>query len=128
MLGGPGTGKTTTAVEVVVARVESGEAAPDQCLLLTPTRVAAAQAARAGDGAARAARRPNRWRAPTRPSGSASCARRRRSRGDPTPRLLSGPEQDVILRELLAGHAEEGTGPAWPERVHLALRHARVPR
>ena len=32
VLGGPGTGKTTTAVELVASRVEAGEATPDQCL------------------------------------------------------------------------------------------------
>ena len=45
-------------------------------------------------------------------------------RGDPTPRLLSGPEQDVILRELLAGHAAgEGTG-AGLARARAARRWA----
>ena len=35
--------------------------------------------------------------------------------GDPAPRLLSGPEQDVILAELLAGHAAGATArPPWP--------------
>ena len=53
VLGGPGTGKTTTAIEAVVARVESGEATPDQCLILTSSRVAAGQPARAGHGPAR---------------------------------------------------------------------------
>ncbi len=42
--------------------------------------------------------------------------------GDPTPRLLSGPEQDVILRELLAGHASGDTAaPPWPTEVVPAL-------
>ena len=49
-------------------------------------------------------------------------------RGDPTPRLLSGPEQDVILRELLAGHAAgEGKGPAWPEPRAGGAGHPRLP-
>ena len=35
--------------------------------------------------------------------------------GDPAPRLLSGPEQDVVLRELLAGHlARPDLAPHWP--------------
>ena len=38
------------------------------------------------------------------------------------PRLLSGPEQDVILRELLAGHARgDAPAPPWPEHVLVAL-------
>ena len=43
VLGAPGTGKTTTAVELVVDRVLHGGLTPDECLLLTPTRVAAAR-------------------------------------------------------------------------------------
>jgi len=43
-------------------------------------------------------------------------------RGDPNPRLLSGPEQDIILRELLAGHAcSEGKAPRWPSDMQAAL-------
>jgi superfamily I DNA/RNA helicase/RecB family exonuclease len=43
-------------------------------------------------------------------------------RGAPSPRLLSGPEQDLILRELLAGHASsEGKAPDWPPHMQAAL-------
>ena len=42
--GGPGTGKTSVAVEVVVQAVANG-AAPERVMLLAPTRVAAAQLA-----------------------------------------------------------------------------------
>jgi len=35
VLGAPGTGKTSTAIEVVVERVRSDGIAPDQCLVLT---------------------------------------------------------------------------------------------
>src|SRR5690606_39254624 len=42
--------------------------------------------------------------------------------GDPSPRLLNGPEQDIVIRDLLAGHASgEVTGPVWPDRVIGAL-------
>ena len=43
VLGAPGTGRSTVAVEVVAQRVESGAAEADQCLLLAPTRLAAAR-------------------------------------------------------------------------------------
>lgn len=120
VLGGPGTGKTTTAIEAVVARVESGEATPDQCLILTSSRVAAGSlrervTARLGGTSTEPLARTHQA------LGFGILRQAAALRGDPTPRLLSGPEQDVILRELLAGHVEEGTGPAWPERVHLAL-------
>ncbi|NYG06194.1 superfamily I DNA/RNA helicase/RecB family exonuclease [Phycicoccus badiiscoriae] len=120
VLGGPGTGKTTTAIEAVVARVESGEATPDQCLILTSSRVAAGSlrervTSRLGGTSTEPLARTHQA------LGFGILRQAAALRGDPTPRLLSGPEQDVILRELLAGHAEEGTGPDWPERVHLAL-------
>lgn len=120
VLGGPGTGKTTTAVEVVASRVEAGEATPDQCLMLASSRVAA--------GALRERVTARLGRTSTEPLartvqafGFGILRQAAALRGDPTPRLLSGPEQDVILRELLAGHASDGSGPAWPERLQLAL-------
>jgi superfamily I DNA/RNA helicase/RecB family exonuclease len=120
VLGGPGTGKTTAAIEAVVARVESGQATPDQCLILTSSRVSAGSlrervTARLGGTSTEPLARTHQA------LGFGILRQAAALRGDPTPRLLSGPEQDVILRELLAGHAEEGTGPDWPERVHLAL-------
>ena len=42
VLGGPGTGKSTVAVERVVRAVQEGATA-DSCLLLTPTTVSAAR-------------------------------------------------------------------------------------
>ena len=121
VLGGPGTGKTTTAVEVVVDRVERDGLSPDQCLVLTSSRVAA--------GALRERVTARLGRTSTEPLsrthqafGFGILRQAAALRGDPTPRLLSGPEQDVILRELLAGHAAgETAGPSWPERVREAL-------
>ena len=42
VLGAPGTGKTSTAIEIVVDRVRRDGIAPDQCLVLTASRTAAA--------------------------------------------------------------------------------------
>ncbi len=121
VLGAPGTGKTLTAIEIVVDRVRRDGVAPDQCLVLTASRTAAADL---------------RDRITTRIGGTTTepLARTHQAlgfgilrqaaalRGDPSPRLLSGPEQDVILRELLAGHASgEGKAPDWPEHVQAAL-------
>ncbi|WP_053080131.1 ATP-dependent helicase, partial [Nostocoides japonicum] len=121
VLGAPGTGKSTVAVGAVVDRVRSGELAPDGCLLVGPTRVAAARlrdavtAAVGGTTTTPLAR--------TLSSVAFGMLRQAAAlRGDPAPRLLSGPEQDVILAELVAGHAAgEGTDPGWPERVRPAL-------
>lgn len=40
--------------------------------------------------------------------------------GEPPPRLLSGPEQDALVRELLAGDVEDGA-LKWPERLRPAI-------
>ncbi|RNI21061.1 ATP-dependent helicase [Flexivirga caeni] len=120
VLGAPGTGKTTLAVECVVAAVERGLRA-DDCLLLAPTRLAAAELR-------------DRVTARLRGTSTQPLARTHQAlgfgilrqaaalAGDPAPRLLSGPEQDVVLRELLAGHAAgDGIPPQWPEFVRNAL-------
>ena len=112
MLAGPGTGKTTTIVEAVVARIEAG-ADPEQVLVLTFGRKAAAElrdriTARLG----RATKEPL---ARTFHSYAFGVLRREAAlRGEPTPRLLAGPEQDLVVRDLLAGDIEApapSTGP-----------------
>jgi superfamily I DNA/RNA helicase/RecB family exonuclease len=118
VLAGPGTGKTTTIVEAVVARIEAG-ADPEQVLVLTFGRRAAAElrmriTARLG----RATKEPL---ARTFHSYAFGLLRREAAlRGEPAPRLLSGPEQDLVVRDLLAGDLEGGAG-GWPQRLHAAL-------
>ena len=121
VLGAPGTGLSTVAVEVVGQRVESGETTADGCLLLAPTRLAAARLRDAVT--ARLGGTTTTPLARTHQSLGFGILREAAALvGDPAPRLLSGPEQDVILGELLAGHAAgESTSPPWPESVHLAL-------
>ncbi|MBC7560358.1 MAG: ATP-dependent helicase [Dermatophilaceae bacterium] len=121
VLGAPGTGKTFTAIEVVVERVRHGGISPDQCLILTAGRTAAADlreriGARIGGTTTEPLARTHQA------LGFGILRQAAALRGDPTPRLLSGPEQDVILRELLAGHAcSEGKVPDWPEHMRAAL-------
>ncbi len=121
VLGAPGTGLSTVAVEVVAERVERGEATADGCLLLAPTRLAAARLRDAVT--ARLGGTTTTPLARTHQSLGFGILREAAALvGDPTPRLLSGPEQDVILGELLAGHAEgESSGPPWPPSLDLAL-------
>lgn len=121
VVGGPGTGKTTVAVETVVDRVDADGLRPDQCLVLAPSRLAAGAlreqvTARLGGTSTEPLARSHQ-------SFAFGILRQDAAlRGDPAPRLLSGPEQDVILRELLAGHASgEGKAPQWPESVQAAL-------
>ncbi|MGW4355965.1 ATP-dependent helicase, partial [Nocardia sp. NPDC004582] len=43
--------------------------------------------------------------------------------GNPPPRLLTGSEQDIVIRELLRGDLADGAA-GWPERLHPALTAA----
>ncbi|MFE4688632.1 ATP-dependent helicase [Streptomyces sp. NPDC056749] len=123
VLAGPGTGKTTTLVEAVARRVARG-ADPARILVLTFSRKAAVglrdrMAARLGG-----------TRGPQATTFHSYCYALVRAHqdadlfADPL-RLLSGPEQDVTVRELLAGQlALERTGPAhvrWPDELRACL-------
>jgi superfamily I DNA/RNA helicase len=118
VLAGPGTGKTTTLVEAIVDRIERRGADPSQVLALTFSRKAAEQlrdrvTARLG-----------------RTTGAAMCStihsfaygliRRYAPRElyRAPLRLLSAPEQDVVVRELLQRHAE---AVVWPPEFDRAL-------
>lgn len=121
VLGAPGTGKTTTAIELVVDRVTRGGLSPDQCLLLTSTRIAAGSLRERVT--ARLARTSTEALARTHQAFGFGILRREAAlRGDPSPRLLSGPEQDVLLRDLLEGHARgDAPRPDWPAHLDVAL-------
>ncbi|MFI6762912.1 ATP-dependent helicase [Micromonospora sp. NPDC050417] len=114
VLGGPGTGKTSTLVESVVARVTEGTD-PEQILVLTFGRRSATALrhrieARVTGVAARVMHEPL---VRTFPAYAYGLLRRAAAeRGEPSPRLLTGPEQDLIIRELLDVVDEHGAaGP-----------------
>jgi superfamily I DNA/RNA helicase len=118
VLAGPGTGKTTTLVEAIVDRIESRGVSSESVLALTFSRKAAEQlrdrvTARLGRtmttalsstfhsfayGLLRAYAPKELYAAPL--------------------RLLSAPEQDVILRDLLR---EQSDGVNWPDGLVEAL-------
>lgn len=118
VLAGPGTGKTTTMVEAIVDRVESRGARPDEVLTLTFSRKAAEQlrdrvTARLGRTTTTAA-------CSTFHSFAYGLVRRYAPAelyAAPL-RLLSAPEQDVVLQELLADHPES---VRWPEALRTAV-------
>ena len=125
VLGGPGTGKTTALVEAVVARVGRDGVPPDAVLVLAPSRTAAA--ALRDRISARLARTVTEPLSRTPHAYAFGLLRRARVLdGDVPPRLISGPEQDQILGDLLAGHADGVVrGPAWPPSVGEELRGLR---
>ncbi|GAB78284.1 Superfamily I DNA or RNA helicase [Austwickia chelonae] len=120
VLGAAGTGKTTTAEAAVLSRIDEGHSA-DHCLVLAHSRTAAAQLReRISAAAGLTSTTPT-----ARTIASLAFAVLRAhavAHGAPPPRLLSGPEQDAVLRELLAGHAQGiGTDPGWPTELTEAL-------
>ncbi|MBC6459782.1 ATP-dependent helicase [Actinomadura sp. HBU206391] len=119
VLAGPGTGKTTTIVEAVVDRIENRGADPERVLVLTFSRKAAVELRQRISGRLhRTIRSPL---ALTFHSYAYALLRRDAALADDhPPRLLSGPEQLLEVRRLLAGELEDG-GAGWPERLRPAL-------
>ncbi|MGV4886977.1 ATP-dependent helicase [Streptomyces viridosporus] len=123
VLAGPGTGKTTTLVESVAARIARG-GDPERVLVLTFSRRAAVELRD------RMALRMGAARAPRATTFHSFCYALIRAHQDSDLfveplRLLSGPEQDVTVRELLAGQADlERLGLAhvrWPDELRACL-------
>ncbi|MBW5487049.1 AAA family ATPase, partial [Streptomyces bambusae] len=118
VLAGPGTGKTTTLVEAVAARVAAGTD-PARILVLTFSRKAAVELRD------RTALRLGGARAPQPTTFHSFCYGLVRAHqdadlfADPI-RLLSGPEQDVTVRSLLEGQRELRSIP-WPDDLRAAL-------
>ncbi|WP_405670733.1 ATP-dependent helicase [Streptomyces sp. NBC_01530] len=123
VLAGPGTGKTTTLVESVAARIARG-GDPERILVLTFSRKAAVELRD------RMALRIGAARAPRATTFHSFCYALVRAHQDSELfveplRLLSGPEQDVTVRELLAGQGGlERLGLAhvrWPDELRACL-------
>ncbi|GGR29253.1 ATP-dependent helicase [Streptomyces roseolus] len=123
VLAGPGTGKTTTLVEAVAARMERG-ADPERILVLTFSRKAAVELRD------RMATRLGGRRPPQATTFHSYCYALIRAHQDAELfaeplRLLSGPEQDLAVRELLAGQIDlerTGTGGVrWPDELRACL-------
>lgn len=116
VLAGPGTGKTTTLVESVASRIARG-GDPARVLVLTFSRKAAVELRD------RMALRIGAARSPQATTFHSFCYALVRAHQDSELfveplRLLSGPEQDVAVRELLAGQ---------PDLERLGLAHVRWP-
>lgn len=110
-----GTGKTAFLIDTVVACLERG-VAPDEVVVLGASKEAAA------DLREEIARRVTDYVA----AGTMVCsvhslafALLRQARGEEL-RLITGAEQDAVIRELLSGHVEAGA-QAWPEYIRPAV-------
>lgn len=130
--GGPGTGKTSVIVDAAVARLLRDDVDAESVLVLAASRRAAAslreeitrRVLSATSGGADGGVENRALREPlvrTVHSYAFAVLRLQASaHGNPPPRLITGSEQDMVLRELLAGDIEDGAR-YWPERLRPAL-------
>ena len=115
--GGPGTGKTTILIEAALVRIAEGQN-PDSILLLTYGRERASELRDAI--ALRTTKTMFEPLARTFHSLAFSILKMKADTSDPEPILLSGPEQESYIKELLTGDIEDGY-KEWPEDLHAAL-------
>ena len=114
--GGPGTGKTTVLIEAALSRIAQGQN-PDSILLLTFGRERASELRDAI--ALRTTKTMFEPLARTFHSLAFSIIKMK-AKDDPEPILLSGPEQESYIKELLQGDIADGY-KEWPEDLHAAL-------
>jgi superfamily I DNA/RNA helicase/RecB family exonuclease len=127
VLGGPGTGKSSLLVDAAAARIAAG-ADPESVLLLTGSGRLGARARSALTTELLAADSSAHGRAVVRQPlvrsvhalAFAVLRLAAQRAGDPPPRLITGAEQDGIIRGLLAGDIEDGAA-AWPAELRVAL-------
>ncbi|ROS51584.1 UrvD/REP family ATP-dependent DNA helicase [Frigoribacterium sp. PhB24] len=124
VVGAPGSGKTRTLVEFVVDRVEVRGWGPTAVMALAPTR---STATTLRDVIASRLTVPTPGPLARTVSSLAFDVVGHAARlvGLPTPTLLTGGDQDSIVRSLLEGHEVDGTGPSWPDGLGPSVRRLR---
>ena len=126
VIGAPGSGKTSTLVELVADRVLNRGYSPSEVLVLVPTRAGAT--ALRDRIAVRLAVPTNGPLARSANSVAFQIVRSAVAQdGGPSPTLLTGGEQDQIISELLQGHLDDGppAGPEWPSTLGPDVRRLR---
>lgn len=124
VVGAPGTGKTTTVLELVADRVFERGWSPGELVVIGQSRSTAT---------ALRDRLALRLAVPTEGPLARTIASlafevvafSRRAAGLAPPRLLTGGDQDSDIAQLLAGHVEDGKGPDWPEPLGVEVRALR---
>jgi superfamily I DNA/RNA helicase/RecB family exonuclease len=127
VLGGPGTGKSSLLMDTAVTRIARG-ADTESVLLLTGSGRPGTRVRSALTSALLAAGADERRRSVVREPlvrsihayAFAVLRLAAQRAGDPPPRLITGAEQDGIIRELLAGDLEDGAS-YWPPQLRAAL-------
>ncbi|GAB3128819.1 ATP-dependent DNA helicase [Tsukamurella serpentis] len=123
--GGPGTGKTSALMDIAVAKLTDPFVEPESVLILVGDKRAAGRFRRelssrvlAGAEGVHATGEPL-----VRTVHSLAFAVLRLQAahtGSPPPRLITGSEQDAVVRELLRGNLDDD-GAHWPPRLRPAL-------
>lgn len=129
VLGGPGTGKSTLLIETAAAHISSG-CDPESVLLLTGSARLGARAKAditaklLSSGGRTVVREPLVRTVHSYAFAVLRLAAQRN--GSPPPRLITGAEQDGIVRELLAGDLDDGDAcrVRWPKQLRCALSTA----
>ncbi len=124
VIGAPGSGKTTTMIELVADRVLTRGWSPGEIVILSPSRAAATLlrdrlAQRLGVATPGPMARTANSLAFEVVRTAAAAA------GGPAPTLLTGAEQDQIIADLLAGEIDDGAGAAWPDHLDAEVRRLR---
>jgi superfamily I DNA/RNA helicase len=124
VLGAPGSGKTTTIVELVADRIDGRGWSPDSVLVLASSRAAAT---RLRDRLALRVGKPSNGPLARTVSSLAFelVGAAARAAGAVPPRLVTAAEQDADIAAILEGHLESSSGPAWPEPLDPAVRRLR---
>lgn len=114
IVGGPGTGKTTTLLNSVISRVRAGEAL-ESLLIIAGSRFAAQRVrAQIVAGLGRSQLRPN---VMTIHGLAQTVLRQLAEPGQPLPGLLTAPDQEAALRDLLAAWPAS----RWPDELRMAV-------